>query len=89
MGREGICRCEDCQYEFRAGDGSTLRVEEWRCEKCDKAYIIGWEEKEKRLAEKPCRVSGCDGMLRTGLSPMCPACGSRKTKFTRITTRFD
>lgn len=88
MGVAGTFRCGN-GHEFWARSGSLLHATQYRCDRCDRVEHVempnpslGWLfPYTQPKAPGPCI---CGGTFKTGLSPKCPICGSRKTECVKV-----
>ena len=86
MAIRGIFECIDCNNRFERQEGGTMRYEEYSCVSCDSTTMV-----RRRIdAEEPdLRCKKCKSEMRSGLKRMCPACGSRNTKVSKIIVKID
>lgn len=82
----GVFECQDCSSRFKAREGGTMYYAEYSCVTCDATTSVSWRIE---AGEPDMRCKKCMSEMKSGLKRMCPACGSRNTKVSRITARLD
>ncbi|MDX9893501.1 MAG: hypothetical protein RB292_03745 [Patescibacteria group bacterium] len=87
MGIIVMCKCNDCQNEFRSNLGDGALFYNYHCLDCDKIKALPRDGFDENAVGK---CDDCGGELTHKiLKPMCPNCQSRNTEEMETVVKYD